>query len=525
MKGNNIVASEYVPSEGKVLKAVNPATGLELEGEFTKATESDVDAALKSATSAAAIYRGLNKDVKAAFLNAIADEIAALGEDLVNRASAESGLPLARLQGELGRTTGQLRLFANLVAEGSWVDAIIDTAQPDRQPLPKPDIRRMLIPIGPVVVFGASNFPLAFSVAGGDTASALASGCPVVVKAHPAHYGTSALVAAAIVNAVEKTGMPKGVFSILYDDGYTIGSALVKHPLTKAVTFTGSYKGGMALIELVQQRAQPIPVFVEMGSINPVILLPKALETQAEELAKKYAASITLGAGQFCTNPGLLLAIDSPGLDRFKKVLAEAITNIPSATMLTEGIAINYDKRSAEVTNEEGVELLSASTVKNKDSQNQSEARVAQVKSTDFIKNSKLREEVFGPYSLIVVAANLSELEEAVKVLDGQLTVTLMAAKDELKSYAALLNDLVDKTGRIILNGVPTGVEVCAAMQHGGPFPATNDSRFTSVGSTAVSRFVRPLAYQDWDHDLLPDELKDGNPLGIFRTVNQLLTK
>ena len=525
MNGKNIIASEYVTTDGEDLKALNPATGAELQGEFSKAGANEVNEALKSATAAFQIYRNLNKDKKATFLNTIADEIAALGEELITRASNESGLPLPRLQGELGRTTGQLRLFANLITEGSWVDAIIDTAQPERQPLPKSDIRRMLIPIGPVVVFGASNFPLAFSVAGGDTASALASGCPVVVKAHPAHYGTSALVAGAIVKAVEKTGMPKGVFSMLYDDGYNIGSALVKHPLTKAVTFTGSFKGGMALVELAQERAQPIPVFAEMGSINPVIFLPLAIKTQAEELAKKYAASITLGAGQFCTNPGLLLAIDSPELNTFKKVLAEAVSIVPSATMLTEGIAKNYSKLSGEVITESGVELLAASTVKNEALQNQSEPKITQVKASDFIKNPKLREEIFGPYSLLVVADNVSELQEAVNALEGQLTVTLMAAKDELKDYTILLNILTDKTGRIILNGVPTGVEVCAAMQHGGPFPATNDSRFTSVGSTAVARFVRPLAYQDWEQDLLPDELKDGNPLGIFRKVNQLLTK
>jgi len=525
MNGKNIIANTYVEVSGRSLKAVNPATGLTLDGDFFKADEHLVDEALKSATLAFQSYRNLNKDLKAAFLTAIADEIANLGEELVNRASAESGLPLARLQGELGRTTGQLRLFANLVAEGSWVDAIIDTALPDRQPLPRPDIRRMLIPIGPVVVFGASNFPLAFSVAGGDTASALASGCPVIVKAHPAHYGTSALVGDAIVKAAEKTGMPKGVFSLLYDDGYNIGAGLVQHPLTKAVTFTGSFKGGMALINLAQQREQPIPVFAEMGSINPVIFLPLALENQAEELAKKYAASITLGAGQFCTNPGLLLAVQSPALENFKAVLSEAIAAVPSATMLTEGIAGNYDKLSTEIVSEEGVEIIAVSDLNNKELKNQSTAKVAQVSAADFISNPKLREEIFGPYSLLVVANNVAELEKTIEVLEGQLTVTLMAAKQELQHYQALVNKLTDKTGRIILNGVPTGVEVCAAMQHGGPFPATNDSRFTSVGSTAINRFVRPLAYQDWEQELLPDELKDGNPLGIFRTVNQKLTK
>ncbi|MGN7988873.1 aldehyde dehydrogenase (NADP(+)) [Pedobacter sp. 22226] len=525
MNGKNIVAGAYAEVNEKSLKAVNPATGLTLDGEFSKANKSLVDEALAAATTAFYSYKSLNKDLKAAFLNAIADEIAHLGEELVNRASAESGLPLPRLQGELGRTTGQLRLFANLVSEGSWVDAIIDTALPERQPLPRPDIRRMLVPVGPVVVFGASNFPLAFSVAGGDTASALASGCPVVVKVHPAHYGTSALVGGAIIKAVDKTGMPKGVFSMLYDDGYSIGANLVQHPLTRAVTFTGSYKGGMALINLAQQREQPVPVFAEMGSINPVIFLPQAIEKQAAELAKKYAASITLGAGQFCTNPGLLLAVQSPGLDNFKIVLKEAIAVIPSATMLTEGIAGNYGQLSAEIINEAGVEVIASSNLNNNELKNQSQAKIAQVSAADFIKNPKLREEIFGPYSLLVVADDVAELEKAIDVLEGQLTVTLMAEKQELQHYEVLLSKLTGKTGRIILNGVPTGVEVCAAMQHGGPFPATNDSRFTSVGSTAINRFVRPLAYQDWEQELLPDELKDGNPLNIFRTVNQKLTK
>ncbi|GAA4214382.1 aldehyde dehydrogenase (NADP(+)) [Pedobacter jeongneungensis] len=525
MNGKNIVAGAYAEVNEKSLKAVNPATGLTLDGEFSKANKSLVDEALAAATTAFYSYKSLNKDLKAAFLNAIADEIAQLGEELVNRASAESGLPLARLQGELGRTTGQLRLFANLVSEGSWVDAIIDTALPERQPLPRPDIRRMLVPVGPVVVFGASNFPLAFSVAGGDTASALASGCPVVVKVHPAHYGTSALVGGAIIKAADKTGMPKGVFSMLYDDGYTIGANLVQHPLTRAVTFTGSFKGGMALINLAHQREQPVPVFAEMGSINPVIFLPQAIEKQAAELAKKYAASITLGAGQFCTNPGLLLAVQSPGLDNFKTVLKEAIAVIPSATMLTEGIAGNYSQLSAEIINEAGVEVIASSNLNNNELKNQSQAKIAQVSAADFIKNPKLREEIFGPYSLLVVADDVAELEKAIDVLEGQLTVTLMAEKQELQHYEVLLSKLTGKTGRIILNGVPTGVEVCAAMQHGGPFPATNDSRFTSVGSTAINRFVRPLAYQDWEQELLPDELKDGNPLNIFRTVNQKLTK
>ncbi|WP_316830114.1 aldehyde dehydrogenase (NADP(+)) [Pedobacter aquatilis] len=525
MNGKNIIASAYADTSEKTLSAINPSTGLAIEGNFFKANEALVNKALIAATEAFQTYRNLHKDLKAAFLNAIADEITAITDELVSRAVLESGLPVARLQGEVGRTTGQIRLFANLLAEGSWVNAIIDTAQPDRMPLPKPDIRRMMVPIGPVVVFGASNFPLAFSVAGGDTASALASGCPVIVKAHPAHYGTSALVGGAIIRAIEKSGLPAGIFSMLYDDGYSIGTALVKHPLTKAVTFTGSLKGGKALMKIAEDRAVPIPVFAEMGSINPVILLPKALENQPEELAKKYAASITLGAGQFCTNPGLMLAIESPALGKFKEALAATISLIPSATMLTEGIAYNYNSLTANIINSKEATVLGISNLKDKNLENQSQAMVCEISASAFIENPVFSEEIFGPYSLLVIAKDLDELETVIGNLKGQLTTTIMAETDELKNYQSLIDRLTDITGRIILNGVPTGVEVCAAMQHGGPFPASSDSRFTSVGSTAIYRFVRPLAYQDWQQELLPDALRDGNPLNIFRTVNQKLTK
>ncbi|SFG82693.1 aldehyde dehydrogenase (NADP(+)) [Pedobacter insulae] len=525
MNENNIIGATYATSEGKSFSAINPSTGLMLEGNFRVANTAQVEEALMLAESAFTAYKNVDKASKAKFLRTIAEEITALGETLVNRAVSESGLPVGRLQGEVGRTVGQLNLFAKLVEEGSWVNAIIDHALPERQPLPRPDIRRMLIPIGPVVVFGASNFPLAFSVAGGDTASALASGCPVIVKAHPAHLGTSALVAGAIVQAVAKCGMPKGVFSMLYDDGYTIGEQLVKHPFTQAVAFTGSFRGGMALMKMAQEREKPIPVFAEMGSINPIIFLPQAIATKAEELAHKYAASITLGAGQFCTNPGLLLAIESPELDKFKETLANAISAIPSATMLTSGIYQNYNTLSEEVSQVKGIKWLAQANAINGDLQNQSVAKVAVVSGADFLANPKLHEEIFGPYSLLVVAENSSQLQDIIQTIGGQLTVTVMSENQEIANYPALVSKLSEKTGRLILNGVPTGVEVCAAMQHGGPFPATSDSRFTSVGSTAIYRFVRPIAFQDWDDSLLPDELKQGNPLGIFRLIDQTYTK
>ncbi|MBC7616167.1 MAG: aldehyde dehydrogenase (NADP(+)) [Pedobacter sp.] len=525
MNGNNIVGATYVTTEGEPFFAANPATGINLDGDFKKASAANVNNALALAETAFETYKNIGGVLKAKFLRTIAEEIAALGETLVNRGAAESGLPIGRLQGEVGRTVGQLNLFAKLVEEGSWVNAVIDKAMPDRQPLPRVDIRRMLIPIGPVVIFGASNFPLAFSVAGGDTASALAAGCPVIIKAHPAHLGTSALVAGAILTAIEKTGVPKGVFSMLYDNGYEIGEQLVKHPTTKAVAFTGSYLGGMALVKMAQERKQPVPVFAEMGSINPIVFLPEAINQKAEELANKYAASITLGAGQFCTNPGLLLAIESPALIRFKETIAQAISAIPSSTMLTAGIHKNYDQLSGEISKIEETKWIAQSNQINDTLQNQSVAKVAEVSAEHFLANPKLHEEIFGPYSLLVIAKDIAQLTAVVAVLDGQLTVTVMSENKEIANYPALINKLTEKTGRLILNGVPTGVEVCAAMQHGGPFPATTDSRFTSVGSTAIYRFVRPIAWQDWEDSLLPDELKESNPLGIFRLIDQTYTK
>lgn len=525
MNGRNLIGNEYAEGTTSAFKAINPLTGQTLDGEFFPAQQKDVDEALKHAVSAFTVYKNIDKDRKAAFLRAIANEILALGDALIERACAESGLPLGRIQGERGRTVGQLNMFADLVAEGSWVDAIIDNELPDRQPAPRPDIRRMLVAMGPVVVFGASNFPLAFSVAGGDTASALASGCPVVVKAHSAHPGTSALVASAIQKAVVSTGMPEGVFSMLFDSGYAIGEALVKHPKTKSVTFTGSYKGGMALNKIASERAVPIPVFAEMGSINPVLLLPEALEVRAEKIAEQYASSITLGAGQFCTNPGLLLGIASPALTRFKETLALKVAEISSATMLTPGIYDNYQSLSAGMLEEQDVALVAKSDLAVAGATNQALATIAEVSAKVFLANPKLKEEVFGPWSLLVTADTAEELEEVLEYAGGQLTLSVMAEDAELAIYKSLLDKAEDITGRILLNGVPTGVEVCAAMQHGGPFPATNDSRFTSVGTTAIRRFVRPLSWQNWSKQLLPLALQDGNPLNIWRLVDNTLTK
>jgi alpha-ketoglutaric semialdehyde dehydrogenase len=524
METRNLIGYNYQPGEGDKFKAIDPSLGIDLPGDFYAASISEADAAMNLADNAFATYRNIGTTQKAAFLRGIADEIMAVGDALIERAMAESGLPAARLQGERARTTNQLKMFADLVEEGSWVEAIIDTAIPDRQPLPRIDIRKMMVPLGPCVVFGASNFPMAFSVAGGDTAAALAAGCPVVVKAHPAHPGTSALVAEAIKKAAEKTGMPEGVFSILYDSGYAIGETLVKHPKTKIVTFTGSLKGGMALVKMARERDEPIPVFAEMGSTNPIILLPKALEVRAEELAK-LSASITTNAGQFCTQPGLLIAVQSEGLEKFKKALSIAIADVNSATMLTPGICANFNKLSSGVLADKAVSVIAKSDKINAEQLNQGVAVVTEITASAFLADEKFKEEIFGPYSMLVVADNIAQLEQVVDSLQGQLTATVMAEKEELPAYKSITDKLVNLAGRVILNGPPTGVEVGNAIQHGGPFPATSDSRFTSVGTSSIKRFVRPVCWQNWSEDLLPDELKTNNPLKIWRLFNNELKK
>lgn len=525
MDGRNIIGYEYVPAGTTAFKAVNPLSDSLLEGDFYPAVAADVDRAVLKADEAFRLYRKMDKSRKAAFLRSIGEEIIALGPELIERACAESGLPEARILGERGRTTAQLNLFADLVEEGSWVEAVIDSALPERQPVPRPDIRRMLVPLGPVVVFGASNFPLAFSVAGGDTASALAAGCPVIVKAHPAHPGTSALVGQAIVKAAKDHGLPEGVFSLLFDQGYEIGAGLVKHPKVTAVAFTGSFKGGMALIRLAGEREIPIPVFAEMGSINPVLLLPQALEKRAEEIAVQYAGSISMGAGQFCTNPGLLLALKGAGLDRFKEKLIETAAGLPASTMLTSGIFKHFSAGTEKTLKEQGVQLLVQAGDADAGKANQARTVIAQVQAQHFLNNPALKEEVFGPWSLLVVADTQTELLQVLKAAGGQLTLSVMAEASELEAYPDLLDLALLQAGRVLMNGVPTGVEVCAAMQHGGPFPASSDSRFTSVGSMAIKRFVRPLSWQNWPVLLLPDELKIGNPLGIWRIVNNQMTK
>ena len=483
----------------------------------------EIDTVLKKSHEAFLLYRRVTGKAKASFLEAIASGIEGLGNELLETAMGETNLPEARLAGERARTCNQLRQFASLVKEGSWVEARIDTAIPDRAPLPKPDLRKMMVPLGPVVVFGASNFPFAYSTAGVDTASALAAGCPVVLKAHPAHPKTSELVAGVIAIAIKSIGMPSHTFQHVHGSSFEAGKGLVQHPLTKAVGFTGSFSGGKALYDYATQRPEPIPVFAEMGSINPVFILPGALKARSEKVAEMYAASITQSVGQFCTNPGLLLSLTSPELNQFAKQLGERMKIIAPGTMLHPGIASNYKKNRDKALAQKGVSLEAASNDAPKE--NQGESTLATVHASDFLNNPTLVEEVFGPYSLLVEAANIEELKAAVRKIPGQLTATIIGEEDELLHYADFVQLVIEKAGRVIINGVPTGVEVCPSMHHGGPFPATTDSRFTSVGTDAIKRFVRPVSFQNFPDALLPAELKQNNPLGIWRLFNNEMNR
>ena len=472
---------------------------------------------MHQAADAFAVYRKISPDQKAVFLEAIADNIESLGDALIQQASEETNLPAARLTGERGRTTMQLRMFAQMLREGSWVEASVDTAITDKNP-PKPDLRKMLVPLGPVVVFGASNFPFAYSTAGGDTSSALAAGCTVVVKAHPAHLKTSVMVAEAISRAIQTSNMPPHVFQHVTDGSFESGKKLVEHPDTCAVGFTGSFTGGKALYDYAAARKNPIPVFSEMGSINPVVFLPDTIRNNAEHLAKQYAGSITLGMGQFCTNPGLLIAMESEGLDLFLQHLSKEIEKVLPAKMLHSGIHKAYVEKKQAALNVQGVSVVAqaataAVTI-------EALPTVAEVDGKTFLQNPLLHEEVFGPYSLLVKCKDMDELKAVWKSLAGQLTTTLMGTDQDFADHVSLLDIAPSIAGRIVFNGVPTGVEVCASMVHGGPFPASTDSRFTAVGINAVKRWVRPVCYQNCPDALLPDELKEGNPSNIWRLVN-----
>lgn len=522
----NFIATEAVAGEGAVFKAFAPARNEPLPDDFTNVSVEQANRAVERAAAAFEVYSKLHPIQRADFLDAIATELEALGDVLIERAVLESGLPTGRISGERGRTTGQLRLFANLLREGSWVDARINPALPDRQPVPRPDLRSMLIPLGPVVVFGASNFPLAFSVAGGDTVSALAAGCPVVFKAHPSHPGTSSLVGEAITKAAQKTDMPAGVFSLLHAD-LDVAQTLVAHPSIKAVGFTGSRRGGLALLKIAQERPEPIPVYAEMSAVNPVVILPGSIEANAVSVAEGLAASVTLGVGQFCTNPGLVFLLDSPQTDAFLEALASKTKASSPATMLNAGIQHAYQKGVQHNRVIPGVRVLAESEQEADDSRTEGRPTILTTTAPQFLCSPSLSEEVFGPSSLVVVCQTEAELADCLNGLEGQLTATLYATPDELsQSSVDWVSVLQSKVGRLLFGGFPTGVEVCEAMTHGGPFPATTDGgRSTSVGTGAILRFVRPFTYQSFPDALLPLALQNANPLGIWRLVDGRLTK
>ncbi|MGW8655340.1 aldehyde dehydrogenase (NADP(+)) [Streptomyces griseus] len=516
--GAMVIGARPVIGTGDEIRSVDPRTGEPLGPGYRAASAEQADQACRLAREAATTYRTTAPERRAAFLDRIADLLDEERDALVERAHTETALPLARLTGEVGRTSGQLRLFAAELRAGVWQGARVDRALPDRRPLPRADIRQRRTAVGPVVVFGASNFPLAFSTAGGDTASALAAGCPVIVKAHQAHLGTAELVARVVSRAAAGTGMPEGVFSQLVGGGTELGTRLVRDPRVRAVGFTGSRSGGLAIAAAAAARPVPIPVYAEMSSINPVLLLPAALEARGAELGAAFAGSLTLGAGQFCTNPGLVLAVDGPGLDAFATAAAEAVAADPGATMLTPGIARHYAACGDALAGRRGIEETGRGG--RSDSAACGRARLLTVDGARFTEDPALQTEVFGATSLIVRCADLDELTAALDVLEGQLTATVHADDADLPLAGRLLPVLEELAGRVLFNGWPTGVEVGHAMVHGGPFPATTDPRGTSVGTLAIERFLRPVAYQDVPDALLPEELRDANPLGVWRRVD-----
>lgn len=505
--------------------AVNPATGKRLDPLYYEATSGEIDRAMQLAQQAFETFRSTPAEKIAALLDAMADEITALGDELIQRANAETGLPEARLNGERGRTTGQLKMFAQLVREGSWVDARIDRALPDRKPLPRPDLRRMLVPIGPVVVFSASNFPLAFSAAGGDTAAALAAGNPVIVKAHPSHPGTSELVMRAVQKAIEKCGMPKGLISLVHGPSTAVGLALVQHPLTKAVGFTGSLQAGRALFNAAAARPEPIPVYAEMGSTNPVFVLPGALAERGDEIAAGLVQSVTMGVGQFCTNPGLVFGVSGPKLEGFTKKVGELIAASAPGTMLNSGICGRYHSGLEHLRTTPGVSIAAQATQAADRSKTQAGGAVFASDAKTFLTEETLREENFGPSTVIVGCESIAQAEEAARALPGQLTATIHGTAEDLQNYRALVDILVQKAGRVLYGGFPTGVEVSHAMQHGGPYPATTCAQFTSVGSASILRFARPVCYQNFPQELLPEALKNKNARGMWRLIDGELTK
>jgi 2,5-dioxopentanoate dehydrogenase len=524
ISGKSIVGFGSAGNTGPSFHASNPRTGEHLPPDFFCAGPEEVDRAASLAHEAFSTYSQISGRGRAKFLRSIAAKIDGAVDELVERAEQETALPKPRLQGETARTSGQLRLFAKVAEEGSWVMARIDRADVSSKP-PKPDLRSMFHALGPVAVFGASNFPLAFSVAGGDTASALAAGNPVIVKAHPAHPGTSELVGQLVRESVQECGLHEGVFSLLLDSGTEVGVALVKHPLVKAVGFTGSHKGGRAIMDAAAARHEPIPVFAEMGSTNPVFILPGALRENGENISAGMFKSFTLGAGQFCTKPGLVFLPANNDAATFVNDLKKSVLESGQFNMLTSGIRSAYQSATTQRKTETGVTLLAERPASANDQKLGVDAAVFEADAGSFLQNPELAAEVFGPATLIVRHSTRAQVLKIACNLSGHLTATIHGTEADLHEFSDLIAILKDKVGRLVFNGFPTGVEVSHAMVHGGPYPATSDGRSTSVGSQAIFRFCRPVCYQGFPQSTLPDELRNGNPLGIWRMVDGEMTR
>ncbi len=524
LSGQNLIAGRWLAQGDETFFGVNPRTRTDNPIRFINATAGEIDRAVRMAADAFGIMRQYSAETLAGFLETAAEEIEKLGPALIETADAETALGAPRLESERGRTTAQLRLFARLLREGSYVEAIIDTALPDRKPAPRPDLRRMLIPLGPVGVFGASNFPLAFGAAGGDTASAFAAGCPVIVKAHPGHPGTSELVARAIQAAGERCDFPPGFFSMIQGNSVTVGQALVTHPQLEAVGFTGSLRGGRALFDAAAQRPRPIPVYAEMGSVNPIVITPNALKARGESIAEGLVNSVTLGSGQFCTKPGLVFVVDNADSQALIARVSDLMDQRQPGVLLNQAVLSHLSDRVEQTLASGSVEQrTSAASV---DAEGFCFANTAlQTTSDRFIRDESLQAEHFGPVALFVVCPTLDELFAAVDTLQGNLTGAVHAEDEDLTIAGEVFSRLREKVGRLIWNGFPTGVEVVYAMQHGGPYPATTAPHTTSVGLTAIKRFMRPVAFQNMPDALLPDALKDANPLNIWRTVDHELTR
>jgi alpha-ketoglutaric semialdehyde dehydrogenase len=519
LSGRSLIGFRESTETGEAMYATNPATGERVQPGFIPATAEEVERAVRLASEAFDVYRHSSGKTRGAFLRAIAAKIDAIAGDVVERAALETALPLARLQGETARTCAQLRLFAQVAEEGSWVNARIDRADPERKPAPKPDIRSMLRPLGPVVVFGASNFPLAFSVAGGDTASALASGNTVIFKAHPAHPGTSELVGRAVVESVRECGLPEGVFSVLFDAGTRVGVELVKHPLVKAGGFTGSLAAGRALMDVAAARPEPIPFYAEMGSANPVFILPGALRERSESIAAGLHASFTLGGGQFCTKPGMVFVPAGSDAAAFAGKLQQLVGASAPFHLLTRTIHSSYAAAIGARKSDSAVKLVAEGPHGAANASFAVSPAMFETDAAAFL-GSVLDEEIFGPTTLLVRHSGREQVLAIARGLGGHLTATIHGTEQDLREFADLIAILETKVGRLVFNGFPTGVEVTYAMVHGGPYPATSDGRSTSVGTQAIFRFTRLVCYQGFPDSARPDALKDGNPLGIWRMLD-----